>query len=280
MQPPVKPLQGPVTFNEDFGGALTYPGSCFSAACMIHPCPFSQFQNVLFFVTDARRVHTASARTLFLLRPLPILLVTGSGYAGYRQYEKYRERELEKLGLEIPPKLAGHWEVGPKWNHLEFSFSTINLSFFKLPQSWNVWKSEMCFFGAHVSCGFLARHRCYVFGIMLGFPSASRPTLDFPKGSEKLSAIKILRVHALCWGWYPTRSCTALISWNCRTFVMWMSSYQEPDWNNQILLLLLLKMLPPQQGHTVEAGFNVVEPCYDVQWALLLSCPPGAQDDT
>uniref|UniRef100_A0A8C0PHJ3 Phosphatidylserine decarboxylase proenzyme, mitochondrial n=1 Tax=Canis lupus familiaris TaxID=9615 RepID=A0A8C0PHJ3_CANLF len=78
---------------------------------MIHPCPFSQFQNVLFFVTDARRVHTASARTLFLLRPLPILLVTGSGYAGYRQYEKYRERELEKLGLEIPPKLAGHWEV-------------------------------------------------------------------------------------------------------------------------------------------------------------------------
>ncbi|XP_040319964.1 phosphatidylserine decarboxylase proenzyme, mitochondrial isoform X1 [Herpailurus yagouaroundi] len=64
------------------------------------------------FYTNARRVHTAPARTLFLLRPLPILLVTGSGYAGYRQYERYRERELEKLGLEIPPKLAGPWEVG------------------------------------------------------------------------------------------------------------------------------------------------------------------------
>ncbi|XP_053062010.1 phosphatidylserine decarboxylase proenzyme, mitochondrial isoform X4 [Acinonyx jubatus] len=63
------------------------------------------------FYTNARRVHTAPVRTLFLLRPLPILLVTGSGYAGYRQYEKYRERELEKLGLEIPPKLAGPWEV-------------------------------------------------------------------------------------------------------------------------------------------------------------------------
>ncbi|XP_058546893.1 phosphatidylserine decarboxylase proenzyme, mitochondrial isoform X2 [Neofelis nebulosa] len=63
------------------------------------------------FYTNARRVHTAPARTLFLLRPLPILLVTGSGYAGYRQYERYRERELEKLGLEIPPKLAGPWEV-------------------------------------------------------------------------------------------------------------------------------------------------------------------------
>ncbi|XP_047418317.1 phosphatidylserine decarboxylase proenzyme, mitochondrial isoform X3 [Sciurus carolinensis] len=64
------------------------------------------------FNTDTRKIHTATARTLFRLRPLPILLATGGGYAGYRQYEKYRERELEKLGLEIPPKLAGHWEVG------------------------------------------------------------------------------------------------------------------------------------------------------------------------
>nr|XP_054096342.1 phosphatidylserine decarboxylase proenzyme, mitochondrial isoform X1 [Callithrix jacchus] len=63
------------------------------------------------FRTDARKIHTAPTRSMFLLRPLPILLATGGGYAGYRQYEKYRERELEKLGLEIPPKLAGHWEV-------------------------------------------------------------------------------------------------------------------------------------------------------------------------
>ncbi|KAM5311910.1 phosphatidylserine decarboxylase proenzyme, mitochondrial isoform 1-T1 [Glossophaga mutica] len=63
------------------------------------------------FSTNARKVHTAPARALFLFRPLPFLFLTGSGYAGYRQYEKYRERELEKLGLEIPPKLAGHWEV-------------------------------------------------------------------------------------------------------------------------------------------------------------------------
>ncbi|XP_049721311.1 phosphatidylserine decarboxylase proenzyme, mitochondrial isoform X5 [Elephas maximus indicus] len=63
------------------------------------------------FRTDTRKVHTAPTRALYLLRPLPILLVTGSGYAGYRQYANYRERELEKLGLEIPPKLAGSWEV-------------------------------------------------------------------------------------------------------------------------------------------------------------------------
>lgn len=64
------------------------------------------------FSKNARQVHTAPARTLFRLRPLPFLVLTGGGgYAGYRQYEKYRERELEKLGLEIPPKLAGHWEV-------------------------------------------------------------------------------------------------------------------------------------------------------------------------
>ncbi|XP_070372529.1 phosphatidylserine decarboxylase proenzyme, mitochondrial isoform X2 [Equus asinus] len=63
------------------------------------------------FCTSARKVHTAPARSLFLLRPLPVLFVTGTGYAGYRQYERYRERELEKLGLEIPLKLAGPWEV-------------------------------------------------------------------------------------------------------------------------------------------------------------------------
>ncbi|XP_045682682.1 phosphatidylserine decarboxylase proenzyme, mitochondrial isoform X1 [Phyllostomus hastatus] len=63
------------------------------------------------FSTNARKVHTAPARTLFLFRPLPFLFATGGSYAGYRQYEKYREQELEKLGLEIPPKLAGHWEV-------------------------------------------------------------------------------------------------------------------------------------------------------------------------
>uniref|UniRef100_A0A8L2QDB1 Phosphatidylserine decarboxylase proenzyme, mitochondrial n=1 Tax=Rattus norvegicus TaxID=10116 RepID=A0A8L2QDB1_RAT len=61
--------------------------------------------------TGVRKVHTAPLRTLFLLRPVPILLAAGGGYAGYRQYEKYRERQLEKLGLEIPPKLASHWEV-------------------------------------------------------------------------------------------------------------------------------------------------------------------------
>nr|XP_044988338.1 phosphatidylserine decarboxylase proenzyme, mitochondrial isoform X2 [Jaculus jaculus] len=63
------------------------------------------------FSTGTRKIHTAPVRTLLLLRPLPILVATGGGYAGYRQYEKYRERKLEELGLEIPPKLAGHWEV-------------------------------------------------------------------------------------------------------------------------------------------------------------------------
>ncbi|PNI98020.1 PISD isoform 7, partial [Pan troglodytes] len=86
----------------------------------LHPCEITALSQSLqplrklpfrAFRTDARKIHTAPARTMFLLRPLPILLATGGGYAGYRQYEKYRERELEKLGLEIPPKLAGHWEV-------------------------------------------------------------------------------------------------------------------------------------------------------------------------
>ncbi|KAM7326140.1 hypothetical protein ACRRTK_014618 [Alexandromys fortis] len=62
------------------------------------------------FNTGARKMHTAPLRSLFLLRPVPILLATGGGYVGYRQYEKYRDQKLEKLGLEIPPKLASHWE--------------------------------------------------------------------------------------------------------------------------------------------------------------------------
>ncbi|XP_040107062.1 phosphatidylserine decarboxylase proenzyme, mitochondrial isoform X2 [Oryx dammah] len=76
-----------------------------------HFLQFSRKPPLRTFSTNARKVHTAPARTLSLLRPLPILVATGGGYAGYRQYEKYRERELEKLGLDVPPKLAGHWEV-------------------------------------------------------------------------------------------------------------------------------------------------------------------------
>lgn len=81
---------------------------------MTHPCPFSWLSIFLVFVADAGKVHTAPARTLSLLRPLPVLVAAGGGYAGYRQYEKCRQRELEKLGLDVPPKLAGHWEVGTR----------------------------------------------------------------------------------------------------------------------------------------------------------------------
>lgn len=83
----------------------------FCLPCLESPC-------FLFPVTGVRNFHTAPVRSLFLLRPVPILLATGGGYAGYRQYEKYRERKLEKLGLEIPPKLASHWEVGLMSSHL------------------------------------------------------------------------------------------------------------------------------------------------------------------
>ncbi|XP_076844369.1 phosphatidylserine decarboxylase proenzyme, mitochondrial isoform X5 [Brachyhypopomus gauderio] len=45
------------------------------------------------------------------VRPLPLLIATGSGYFGYNQYEQYRQRELEKLGIEVPPRLASELEV-------------------------------------------------------------------------------------------------------------------------------------------------------------------------
>ncbi|XP_027719774.1 phosphatidylserine decarboxylase proenzyme, mitochondrial isoform X2 [Vombatus ursinus] len=61
--------------------------------------------------TDTRKFHTAASRALFRLRPFHFVVATGGGYAGYRQYEKYRDRQLERLGLEVPPRLAGEWEV-------------------------------------------------------------------------------------------------------------------------------------------------------------------------
>ncbi|XP_075391171.1 phosphatidylserine decarboxylase proenzyme, mitochondrial isoform X1 [Tenrec ecaudatus] len=87
--------------------------SCFHRedTAVSHFLPSCRTLSLRTFHTNARRVYTLSARALHLLRPGPILLATGGGYAGYRQYVKYREQELEKLGLEIPLRLAGEWEV-------------------------------------------------------------------------------------------------------------------------------------------------------------------------
>lgn len=138
---------------------------------------------VLFFITDARKVHTAPARTTFLLRPLPILLATGGGYAGYRQYEKYRERELEKLGLEIPPKLAGHWEVGMRRNCLGFLSSKLSVTFPVVPKLKCLNKSNMLSWSSRLR-SVLARYRTYNFGVMSSLSSVRRPNPGLPKGSK------------------------------------------------------------------------------------------------
>ncbi|XP_069817335.1 phosphatidylserine decarboxylase proenzyme, mitochondrial isoform X2 [Dendropsophus ebraccatus] len=61
--------------------------------------------------SSRRRLHAASAAVAVRFRPLYLLLGTGGGYVGYRQYEGYKDRQLQKLGLEIPPKVAYTWEV-------------------------------------------------------------------------------------------------------------------------------------------------------------------------
>uniref|UniRef100_A0A8C3SUV4 Phosphatidylserine decarboxylase proenzyme, mitochondrial n=1 Tax=Chelydra serpentina TaxID=8475 RepID=A0A8C3SUV4_CHESE len=63
------------------------------------------------FFTDRRKVHAALVVRTFRLRPFHFLVATGGGYASYRQYEKYKEEQLEKMGIEIPIKLASEWEV-------------------------------------------------------------------------------------------------------------------------------------------------------------------------
>ncbi|XP_066466147.1 phosphatidylserine decarboxylase proenzyme, mitochondrial isoform X2 [Tiliqua scincoides] len=64
-----------------------------------------------FFFTGQRKLHTAPVRGVLRLRPLHFLVATGGGYAGYRQYEKHKEKQLGKLGIEAPPKIAHDWEV-------------------------------------------------------------------------------------------------------------------------------------------------------------------------
>ncbi|KAM4051570.1 phosphatidylserine decarboxylase proenzyme, mitochondrial isoform 3-T3 [Anomaloglossus baeobatrachus] len=63
------------------------------------------------FLSNGRRLHAASAAVGARVRPLYLLLGTGGGYAGYRQYEGYKDRQLQNLGLEVPPKVAYTWEV-------------------------------------------------------------------------------------------------------------------------------------------------------------------------
>ncbi|KAM4707684.1 phosphatidylserine decarboxylase proenzyme, mitochondrial isoform 2-T2 [Discoglossus pictus] len=63
------------------------------------------------FHANQRKLHTASTAVAVKIRPLYVLLGTGGGYAGYKQYEGYKDRRLEKLGVEVPPKVAYTWEV-------------------------------------------------------------------------------------------------------------------------------------------------------------------------
>ncbi|XP_053557985.1 phosphatidylserine decarboxylase proenzyme, mitochondrial isoform X2 [Bombina bombina] len=61
--------------------------------------------------TNARTLHAASTSLAVKFRPLYVLVGTGGGYIGYRQYESYKDHRLENLGIEFPRKVAYSWEV-------------------------------------------------------------------------------------------------------------------------------------------------------------------------
>ncbi|KAM3939530.1 phosphatidylserine decarboxylase proenzyme, mitochondrial isoform 2-T2 [Leptodactylus fuscus] len=63
------------------------------------------------FHSNGRRLHAASAAVGVRIRPLYLLLGTGGGYAGYKQYEGYKDRQLQRHGIEVPPKVANNLEV-------------------------------------------------------------------------------------------------------------------------------------------------------------------------
>ncbi|XP_066546108.1 phosphatidylserine decarboxylase proenzyme, mitochondrial isoform X2 [Amia ocellicauda] len=61
--------------------------------------------------TKGRRLQAASLALGARVRPLHLLLVTGGGYVGYSQYGHYQDRQLEKLGIEVPPRVANKAQV-------------------------------------------------------------------------------------------------------------------------------------------------------------------------
>ncbi|XP_041079015.1 phosphatidylserine decarboxylase proenzyme, mitochondrial-like [Polyodon spathula] len=64
------------------------------------------------FSSGRRTLHAASVGAVARLRPLHVLLATGSGYLGYSQYGWYKDRELERQGIEVPPHVAHEVQVG------------------------------------------------------------------------------------------------------------------------------------------------------------------------
>lgn len=63
------------------------------------------------FVPGQRPLHTGPLNVVLRIRPLHLLVATGTGYVGYKQYEKHKDKNLEKLGVEVAPKIASEWEV-------------------------------------------------------------------------------------------------------------------------------------------------------------------------
>ncbi|XP_056601283.1 phosphatidylserine decarboxylase proenzyme, mitochondrial isoform X2 [Triplophysa dalaica] len=45
------------------------------------------------------------------IRPLPLLIATAGGYFGYNQYGQYKDQQLEKIGSEVPPRIANEVQV-------------------------------------------------------------------------------------------------------------------------------------------------------------------------
>lgn len=87
----------------------------------------------MFSVTDRKKLHTASVGQAFRLRPFHVLVATGGGYAGYRKYEDYKLKQLEKRGIEVPVRLASEWEVR---NLGQFYFCHIWCKAHLLPFQW------------------------------------------------------------------------------------------------------------------------------------------------
>ncbi|XP_032899380.1 phosphatidylserine decarboxylase proenzyme, mitochondrial isoform X3 [Amblyraja radiata] len=84
--------------------------------CALHssPAPCCLRVPIRRFSNYHRILQTISFGARTRIRPLHLIVATGSGYVGYWQYDKYRQQELERLGIDglRQQSIAAAWQVG------------------------------------------------------------------------------------------------------------------------------------------------------------------------
>ncbi|XP_038826044.1 phosphatidylserine decarboxylase proenzyme, mitochondrial-like [Salvelinus namaycush] len=84
-------------------------------AGQFHPGPWRSLSS------GRQRFNAASLGLQARSRPFTLLIATGGGYMGYDQYGRYKDRELTKIGIEVPPRIANEAQADQSSSSLSLS---------------------------------------------------------------------------------------------------------------------------------------------------------------